>query len=67
MRDARSLSNDALETLRWRAVAMTRGGATQMSTATALKVHKNTVSTLRKMAEMLDIRWDAKCNTPGPV
>ena len=44
MRNARSLSNDALETLRWRAVAMTRGGATQMSTATALKVHKNTVS-----------------------
>ena len=44
MWDARSLSNDSLETLRWRAVTMVRGGATQVATAKALGVHKNTVS-----------------------
>jgi transposase len=44
MRDARSLSNDALEALRWRAVEMVRGGATQVATAKALGVHNNTVS-----------------------
>lgn len=44
MRDARSLSDDALETLRERAVAMVRGGATQVLAARALGVHKNTVS-----------------------
>jgi transposase len=43
MRYARSLSNGALETLRWRAVEMVRGGATQVATR-ALGVHKNTVS-----------------------
>jgi transposase len=44
MRDARSLSDAALETLRERAVAMVRGGATQVAAAQALGVHKNTVS-----------------------
>jgi transposase len=44
MRDARSLSDDALETLRARAVAMVRGGATQAAAARAVGVHKNTVS-----------------------
>jgi transposase len=44
MRDARSLSNQSLETLRWRAVTMVGGGATQVATANALGVHKNTVS-----------------------
>lgn len=44
MRDARSLSDDALETLRERAVAMVGGGASQVAAAQALGVHKNTVS-----------------------
>lgn len=44
MRDARSLSDDALETLRERAVAMVAAGATQAAAARALGVHKNTVS-----------------------
>ncbi|MGH8722042.1 MAG: IS630 family transposase [Burkholderiales bacterium] len=44
MRDARSLSDDALETLRERAVAMVAAGATQAAAAQALGVHKNTVS-----------------------
>ena len=44
MRCARSLPNEALETLRWLAVTMIRGRAPQMATATALRVHKNTVS-----------------------
>jgi transposase len=44
MRDARFLPDDALEKLRWRAVAMVRGGATQVAAAKALGVHKNTVS-----------------------
>jgi transposase len=43
MRDARSLSDDALETLRERAVAMVAAGATQVAAARALGVHKNTV------------------------
>jgi transposase len=44
MRDARSLSDDALEALRERAVAMVGGGASQVAAARALGVHKNTVS-----------------------
>jgi len=44
MRDARSLSDDALETLRARAVAMVTAGASQVAAAKALGVHKNTVS-----------------------
>jgi transposase len=44
MRDAQSLSNDALETLRRRGVAMVREGVTQVAAARALGVHKNTVS-----------------------
>ena len=44
MRDARSLSDDALEALRARAVAMVSGGASQVAAARALGVHKNTVS-----------------------
>ena len=44
MRDARSLSDDALEALRARAVAMVGGGATQVAAARALGVHQNTVS-----------------------
>jgi transposase len=32
------------EKLRWRAVTMVRGGATQVATAMILGVHKNTVS-----------------------
>ena len=44
MRDARSLSDAALETLRERAVAMVAAGATQVAAAQALGVHKNTVS-----------------------
>ena len=44
MRDARSLSDVALETLRERAVAMVAAGATQVAAAQALGVHKNTVS-----------------------
>ena len=43
MRDARSLSDAALETLRERAVAMVAAGATQAA-AQALGVNKNTVS-----------------------
>jgi transposase len=44
MRDARSLSDDALEALRARAVAMVGAGATQVAAARALGVHQNTVS-----------------------
>ena len=44
MRDARSLSDDALEALRERAVAMVAAGASQVAAAKALGVHKNTVS-----------------------
>ena len=44
MRDARSLSDDTLETLRERAVAMVAAGAPQVAAARALGVHKNTVS-----------------------
>jgi transposase len=44
MRDARSLSDDALEALRARAVAMVGAGATQVAAAQALGVHQNTVS-----------------------
>ena len=44
MRDARSLSDDALEALRARAVAMVSGGASQVAAARALGVHQNTVS-----------------------
>lgn len=44
MRDARFLSNDALEALRWRAISMVCGGSTQVAAAKALGVHKNTVS-----------------------
>ena len=44
MRDARSLSDEILETLRERAVAMVAAGATQAVAARALGVHKNTVS-----------------------
>ncbi len=42
--DTRSLSDDALETLRTRAVAMYEAGNTQVSIALALGVHENTVS-----------------------
>jgi transposase len=42
--DTRSLSDDALETLRFRAVAMHEAGNTQVSIALALGVHQNTVS-----------------------
>ena len=41
--DTRSLSDDALETLRFRAVAMHEAGNTQVSIASALGVHQNTV------------------------
>ncbi|NJO38599.1 MAG: helix-turn-helix domain-containing protein, partial [Rhizobiales bacterium] len=41
--DPRSLSDDALETLRFRAVAMHEAGSTQVSIASALGVHQNTV------------------------
>ena len=44
MRDARRLSDDALEALRERAVAMVAAGATQVAAAQALGVHKNTIS-----------------------
>jgi hypothetical protein len=39
--DTRSLSDDALETLRFRAVAMHEAGDTQVSIASALGVHQN--------------------------
>lgn len=42
--DTRSLSDDVLETLRFRAVAMHEAGNTQVSIALALGVHRNTVS-----------------------
>ena len=41
--DTRSLSDDALETLRRRAVAMHEAGHSQVSIASALGVHENTV------------------------
>jgi len=42
--DTRSLSDDALEALRTRAVAMHEVGNTQVSIALALGVHQNTIS-----------------------
>ena len=42
--DTRSLSDDALETLRRRAVAMCEAGQSQVLIASALGVHENTVS-----------------------
>ena len=42
--DTRSLSDNALETLRFRAVAMHEAGNTQVSIALALGVHQNTLS-----------------------
>ena len=41
--DTRSLSDDALETLRRRAVAMHEAGHSQVSIASALGVHENTI------------------------
>ena len=42
--DTRSLSDDVLEALRFRALAMHEAGNTQVSIALALGVHQNTVS-----------------------
>lgn len=40
--DTRSLSDDALDALRFRALAMHEAGNTQVSIALALGVHQNT-------------------------
>jgi transposase len=61
MRDARSLSDAALETLRELAVAMVAAGATQVTAAQALGVHKNTVCLwLKAWRSAGDVALEAK-------